>query len=66
MSALTPHSANTTAPSWLDLVRRKVEGLGYGQVYIVVHDHQVTQVECLEKTRLAPAREPSTQGERGE
>ena len=45
MPAATTHS--TATPTWLDLVRRKVEGLHYGQVYIVVHDHQVTQVECL-------------------
>jgi len=53
MSASSP--ASTAHPSWLDLVRRKVEGLHYGQVFIVVHDHQVTQVECLERTRLAPS-----------
>jgi hypothetical protein len=66
MSALTQHSAISTTPSWLDLVRRKVEGLSYGQVYIVVHDHQVTQVECLEKTRLAPSRESTPRAEPGE
>ncbi|HTB63958.1 MAG TPA: YezD family protein [Opitutales bacterium] len=64
MSATT--SNPTAAPSWLELVRRKVEGLGYGQVYIVVHDHQVTQVECLEKTRLATPRGHSARDERGE
>ena len=51
MSALSHNSSAT--PAWLDLVRQKVEALRFGQVYIVVHDHQVTQVECLEKTRLA-------------
>jgi hypothetical protein len=51
MSALTHDSAAT--PAWLDLVRQKVEALRFGQVYIVVHDRQVTQIECLEKTRLA-------------
>ena len=66
MSALTHQSLNAASPSWLDLVRRKVEGLQYGQVYIVVHDHQVTQVECLEKTRLAPSRESAARAERGE
>jgi len=55
---------STTAPSWLDLVRRKVEGLHYGQVYIVVHDHQVTQVECLERTRLSPSGPSSTREDR--
>jgi len=62
MSAATTHS--TATPSWLDLVRRKVEGLHYGQVYIVVHDHQVTQVECLERTRLSPVRSSGHREER--
>ncbi len=51
MSASVPNQ--TATPAWLALVRQKVESLRYGQVYIVVHDQQVTQVECLEKTRLA-------------
>jgi hypothetical protein len=56
MSTLTQHSTETTTPPWLDL--RKVEGLRYGQVYIVVHDQQVTQIECLEKTRLGNSSRP--------
>jgi len=64
MSATSP--ASTANPSWLDLVRRKVEGLHYGQVFIVVHDHQVTQVECLERTRLSPARPASSREDRSE
>ena len=52
MSSLAQPAAPATAPDWLDLVRRKVAGIRYGQVYIVVHDQQVTQIECLEKTRL--------------
>ncbi len=51
-----PPATHTANPPWLDLVRRKVEGLHYGQVHIVIHDHQVTQVECLERTRLTPSR----------
>ena len=42
----------TPAPDWLALVREKVEGLRYGVVQIVVHDHKVTQIERTEKTRL--------------
>jgi hypothetical protein len=57
MSATAP-AATTAIPAWLDLVRRKVEALRFGQVYIVVHDHQVTQIECLEKTRLAARTAP--------
>jgi hypothetical protein len=65
-TVITNASAASTIPSWLDLVRRKVEGLSYGQVYIVVHDHQVTQVECLEKTRIAPAPTSAARADRGE
>ena len=43
---------NTNLPEWLELVRRKVEGLHYGIVQIVVHDDYVTQIERTEKTRL--------------
>jgi hypothetical protein len=63
MSSLAQHSSATAAPAWLDLVRRKVEGLRYGQVFIVVHDQQVTQIECLEKTRLPDARPPRSRVE---
>jgi len=56
MSSLAQPASPALAPDWLDLVRRKVEGLRYGQVYIVVHDQQVTQIECLEKTRLPSSR----------
>ena len=44
----------TASPDWLALVREKVEGLRYGVVQIVVHDHKVTQIERTEKTRLDP------------
>jgi hypothetical protein len=40
------------APAWLDLVRQKVESLRFGQVHVVVHNHKVTQIEFIEKTRL--------------
>ena len=42
-------------PTWLGLVREKVEGLNYGVVQIVVHDRKVTQIERTEKTRIDPA-----------
>jgi hypothetical protein len=50
----------TASPDWLALVREKVEGLRYGVVQIVVHDHKVTQIERTEKTRLdaPPVAEP--------
>ena len=43
---------NSLSPEWLEIVRRKVEGLHYGIVQIVVHDNHVTQIEKTEKTRL--------------
>lgn len=46
------NSAQSAAPEWLQLVRGKVESLSYGVVQIVVHDHQVTQIERTEKTRF--------------
>ncbi len=61
MSTLAESSSAAPAlPAWLDLVRQKVANLRFGQVYIVVHDHQVTQVEVLEKTRLTAARQGAT------
>ena len=37
---------------WLAVVKKKVEGLSYGVVQIVVHNRRVTQIECTEKTRM--------------
>lgn len=56
---------NATTPSpamshldWLAVVKKKVEGLSYGVVQIVVHNRRVTQIECTEKTRMdSPAAE---------
>jgi hypothetical protein len=48
-------SVPATDPTWLGLVREKVEGLNFGVVQIVVHDRRVTQIERTEKTRLDPA-----------
>lgn len=50
-------STDTALPSWLDIVREKVESLRYGVVQIVVHDGKVTQIERTEKTRIAGQRE---------
>ena len=43
---------DTTAESWLEIVRQKVAGMRFGSVQIVVHEGRVTQVESTEKTRL--------------
>ena len=54
-----PELPNTNSPEWLEIVRRKVEGLHYGIVQIVVHDDHVTQIEKTEKTRLdSPKNDP--------
>lgn len=37
---------------WLEVVRKKVEGLRFGSVQVIVHEGRVTQVESLEKTRF--------------
>ncbi|HEX2749844.1 MAG TPA: YezD family protein [Verrucomicrobiales bacterium] len=43
-----------TVESWLEVVRRKVSAIRFGSVQITVHEGRVTQVESLEKTRIAP------------
>jgi hypothetical protein len=49
---------NVNSANWIDLVQRRIKGLRYGVVQIVVHDSQVTQIETTERVRLdrpAPA-----------
>jgi len=55
----------TISPEWLEIVRRKVEGLRYGIVQIVVHDNHVTQIERTEKTRLDSPRPDTVLPRRG-
>ncbi len=43
----------TSKPEWLSLIERKVNGLRFGAVQIVIHEGKVTQVEITEKTRFA-------------
>jgi len=38
--------------NWLEEVRRQVGSLHYGEVQIVVHDSQVTQIGKTERMRL--------------
>jgi hypothetical protein len=55
----TSEPLNAILPEWLEIVRRKVEGLHYGIVQIIVHENHVTQIEKTEKTRLdSPKPEP--------
>lgn len=44
----------TRSDDWVALVRRQVEGLSYGTVQIVVHDHHVVQIDRTERFRLPP------------
>ena len=39
-------------PEWLRIVRNPVEHLRFGVAQIVVHEHQVVQVERTEKVRF--------------
>jgi hypothetical protein len=39
-------------PTWVGIVRDKVDTLRFGVVQIVVHDSKVVQIERTEKTRL--------------
>jgi hypothetical protein len=41
--------------NWVEVVRRQVGSLHYGEVQIVVHDSQVTQIEKTERVRLDKA-----------
>jgi hypothetical protein len=45
---------------WLGIVRDKVSRLQYGSVQIIVHEGRVTQVESIERTRLATDRKVQT------
>lgn len=53
---------NITDEVWIDVVREKVSGIRFGSVQITVHEGRVTQVESLEKTRFATARETPAGG----
>jgi hypothetical protein len=59
MSAADESTPDLSIPTWLEIVRQKVESLRYGVVQIVVHDSHVTQIERTEKTRLPGQRESS-------
>lgn len=54
MTTLSASHPEIGSPEWLELVRRKVETMRFGLVQIIVHEGQVTQIECTERTRLNP------------
>ncbi|MFN0067055.1 MAG: YezD family protein [Limisphaerales bacterium] len=49
----------TEPPPWLELVRRQVASLHYGEVQITVHDDRVVQVERRERVRLPTEPRPT-------
>jgi hypothetical protein len=58
----TAINAETTSTDWLDVVRKKVEDLRYGEVHIIIHDQRVTQIESTEKVRFQGAKGGSREG----
>jgi hypothetical protein len=60
MAASTTRMTSSASPSepepettpWLQVVERKVSGLRFGSVQIVVHEGRVTQIESTEKFRF--------------
>ncbi len=48
-----PPEPTPSAEHWLNVVRDKVAAIRFGSVQITVHDGRVTQVEAVEKTRIA-------------
>lgn len=55
----TTTDEESTADTWIELVRQKVKAMRFGSVQIVVHEGRVTQVESTEKTRLPDAVTPT-------
>ena len=39
-------------------ILRAIGSIGYGSVEVVIHDHQVVQIESREKQRIAPTQKP--------
>ncbi len=57
MTASLPSGSFPSDPeavSWQQVVERKVAGLRFGSVQIVVHEGRVTQIESTEKFRFQP------------
>lgn len=56
LPAMTAPASSPTPDSelaaWLQVVERKVAGLRFGSVQIVVHEGRVTQIESTEKFRF--------------
>lgn len=51
MSVTTEDQA--ASQEWLEIVRDKVAAIRFGSVHISVHEGRVTQIEAIEKTRIA-------------
>jgi hypothetical protein len=49
----TINEDQTASKDWLEIVRERVATIRFGSVQITVHEGRVTQVEAIEKTRIA-------------
>ncbi len=58
----TPAAA--TSEPWLEVLRRKVGGIRFGSVQVIVHEGRVTQIEAIEKTRFAAEKHDHASGAR--
>ncbi len=47
------YTQTTGQAEWLSLIERRINGLRFGAIQIVIHEGKVTQVEITEKTRFA-------------
>ena len=43
---------------WLGVLHRKLDGLRFGVIQLVVHDGRVVQVDCTERTRFPQSPPP--------
>ncbi|MEI8341376.1 MAG: YezD family protein [Verrucomicrobiota bacterium] len=50
MSEVTPIHPSESA--WLPIVQKQVASIHFGVVLITVHNGEVVQIECTEKTRI--------------
>ncbi len=49
-------SGDHALPLWLLKVREQADSLKFGSIQITIHEAQVTQIEVIQKLRLAPQR----------
>lgn len=62
--AHTPAQSINESETWMEVVRRKVAAIRFGSVQVTVHEGQVTLVDALERTRIAPGNTKPSDHER--